>query len=41
MVIWVVEFSREGPKLYTPSTLNIDLMQWHTQLNVCAENVKS
>ena len=24
-------------KLYTPSTLNIDLIiQWHTQLNVCA-----
>ena len=27
-----------GPyaKLYTPSTLNIDFIQWHTQLNVCA-----
>ena len=24
------------PKLYTPSTLNIDFKQWHTQLNVCA-----
>ena len=24
------------PKLYTPSTLNIDFIQWHTQLNVCA-----
>ena len=23
-------------KLYTPSTLNIDLILWHTQLNVCA-----
>ena len=23
-------------KLYTPSTLNIDFIQWHTQLNVCA-----
>ena len=22
------------PKLYTPSTLNIDFLQWHTQLNV-------
>ena len=24
------------PKLYIPSTLNITLMQWHTQFNVCA-----
>ena len=23
-------------KLYIPSTLNIDLIQWHTHLNVCA-----
>ena len=23
-------------KLYTPSTLNINLILWHTQLNVCA-----
>ena len=23
-------------KLYIPSTLNIDLILWHTQLNVCA-----
>ena len=23
-------------KLYIPSTLNITLIQWHTQLNVCA-----
>ena len=29
------------PKLYIPSTLNIDLIMWHTQLIVCAENVKS
>ena len=29
------------PKLYTPSTLNIDLILWHTHLIVCAENVKS
>ena len=28
-------------KLYVPSTLNIDLILWHTQLIVCAENVKS
>ena len=27
------------PKLYIPSTLNIDLILWHTQLIVCAENV--
>ena len=26
-----------GSKLYTPSTLNIDLILWHTQLIVCAE----
>ena len=25
------------PKLYTPSTLNIDLILWHTHLIVCAE----
>ena len=25
-----------GAKLYIPSTLNITLIQWHTQLNVCA-----
>ena len=24
------------PKLYIPSTLNIDLILWHTQLIVCA-----
>ena len=30
-----------SPKLYIPSTLNIDLILWHTQLIVCAENVKS
>ena len=24
------------PKLYIPSTINIVLIQWHTQLNVCA-----
>ena len=29
------------PKLYVPSTLNIELILWHTQLIVCAENVKS
>ena len=29
------------PKLYIPSTLNIDLILWHTQLIVCPENVKS
>ena len=26
----------ECPKLYIPSTLKIDLIMWHTQLNVCA-----
>ena len=29
------------PKLFIPSTLNIDLLLWHTQLIVCAENLKS
>ena len=28
-------------KLYIPSTLNIDLILWHTQSIVCADNVKS
>ena len=28
-------------KLFIPSTLNIDLILWHTQLIVCVENVKS
>ena len=28
-------------QLYIPSTLNIGLILWHTQLNVCAENVNS
>ena len=32
---------RNGSKFYIPSTLNIDLILWHTQLIVCAENVKS
>ena len=30
-----------GSKLYMPSTLNIDLILCHTQLILCAENVKS
>ena len=34
-------FSHENSKLYIPSTLNIDLILWRTQLIVCAENVKS
>ena len=29
-------FSTPYPKLYIPSTLNIDLILWHTQLIVCA-----
>ena len=40
-----IDFMKElfmlDSKLYTPSTLNIDLILWHTQLIVCAENVKS
>ena len=31
---------KQGTKLFTPSTLNIDRILWHTQLIVCAENVK-
>ena len=30
------QFSRYDPKLYIPSTLNIDLILWHSQLIVCA-----
>ena len=33
--------SRLDPKIYIPSTLNIDLIPWHKQLFVCAVNVKS
>ena len=33
--------SNESSKLNIPSTLNIDLILWHTQLIVCAANVKS
>ena len=33
--------SHDFQKLYIPSTLNIDLILWHTQLILCAENVKS
>ena len=36
IAIPILEFSREGSKLYTPSTLNIDFIQWHAQLIVCA-----
>jgi hypothetical protein len=32
---------RGRSKLYIPSTLNIDLILWHTQVIVCVENVKS
>ena len=38
--VYVINFAFM-PKLYIPSTLNIDLILWHTQLIVCAENVKS
>ena len=29
-------FFAQSPKLYIPSTLNIELILWHTQLIVCA-----
>ena len=32
---------KRGAKLYIPSTLNIYLILWHTQLIVCAENIQS
>ena len=32
---WMEHFNSH-PKLYIPSTLNIDLILWHTQLIVCA-----
>ena len=38
-LLWL--FSMQSTNLYIPSTLNIDLILWHTQLIVCAENVKS
>ena len=37
----IYNFLRRQSKLYIPSTLNIDLILWHTQLIVSAENVKS
>ena len=37
----MVESSGPMTKLYIPSTLNIDLILWHTHFIVCAENVKS
>ena len=33
--------SDKRAKFCIPSTLNIDLILWHTQFIVCAENVKS
>ena len=37
MSFWAPQNKSElEAKLYTPSTLNIDFIQWHTQLNVCA-----
>ena len=35
---WII--SNMKAYLYIPSTLNIDLILWHTKLIVCAENVK-
>ena len=37
----VNDLNKIKSKLYIPSTLNIDLILWNTQLIVCAENVKS
>ena len=38
---YLMRTKRSDAKLYIPSTLNIDLILWQTQLIVCAENVKS
>ena len=38
---WHIMYPMWLPKLYIPSTLNIDLILWQTQLIVFAENVKS
>ena len=35
-VEYVLRGDMQWAKLYIPSTLNIALIQWHTQLNVCA-----
>ena len=32
----ITKGSKPPPKLYIPSTLNIDLILWHTQYIVCA-----
>ena len=43
-ISWVSKWNLHSvfqPKLYKPSTLNIDFILWHTKLIVCAENVKS
>ena len=32
---WTAEFVT-APKLYTPSTLNTEFIQWHTQVIMCA-----
>ena len=34
--LWTSCILKWFPKLYIPSTLNIDLLLWHTQLIVCA-----
>ena len=38
---YLLDILKSYAKLYIPNTLNIDLILWHTQLIVCAENVKS
>ena len=40
-ILIVKHVSGSNAKFYIPSTLNIDLILWHTQLIVCAVNVKS
>ena len=41
LIYTTYRFFNPTAKLYMPSTLNIDLILWHTQLIVCAEKVKS
>ena len=34
--LYEIKVAKQLAELYTPSTLNIVLIEWHTHLNVCA-----
>ena len=36
---WNIKARKDLPKLYIPSTLNINYLLWHTQLIVCAVKI--